>query len=62
VAARKLGPLNDSERPAAIEERDGEVVLLAHGIRHPGIVLGGVTKAIRLGERGTVAQIITILV
>lgn len=59
--AQKLGPLNDSERTAAIEKRDGEVVLLAHGIRYPGIVLGGITKAVRLGECGTVAEIITIL-
>ncbi len=56
--AEELGPLDESGRGAAIARRDKEVVLLAHAIRHPGITMGAVTKLIRLGERGTIPEII----
>ncbi|MFQ5993326.1 MAG: hypothetical protein ACE5NA_12895 [Nitrospiraceae bacterium] len=34
---------------------------LGRKVRHPGLIIGTVTKTIRLGERGTIPQIIDIL-
>lgn len=56
--AEQLAPSDDSERTAALDTRDQEVVMFAHGIWCPGITFGAVAKMIRLGERGSVAQII----
>jgi hypothetical protein len=56
--AEELGPLDDAGRAAAVDRRDREVALLGHAVRYPGVTLGAVTKLIRLGERGTVAEII----
>jgi len=59
--AERLAPLGMSEQSSTIERLDGDVVDLAHLIRHPGIVAGTVTKLVRLGERGSVRRIIDVL-
>ena len=58
-SALRLSTLAGSARAAAIAELDSVAVGLAHDVAHPGSVVGGLTVAIiRLGERGTVADII----
>ena len=59
--AERLAALEPSLRPPAIVAKDLEVYDLARVIRRPGVVLSSATKAIRLGERGTVREIIGIL-
>ena len=59
--AERLAPLTEAEQAREIEQLDSEMLKLARLIRSPGIVGGTVSKIIRLGERGTVPQIIGIL-
>jgi hypothetical protein len=46
---------------SGIDKIDGEVALFGRLVRHPGLTIGSVNKIIRLGERGTIPQIINIL-
>ena len=59
--AKRLAPLDESAQGREIELLDSAVLHLAHLVRTPVGVGRVVTKAIRLGERGTVPQIIEIL-
>ncbi len=59
--ANTLAPLPIEEQEEEIVRLDQEVRAFAELIRHPGFVGGVVTKLIRLGERGTVPDIIDIL-
>ena len=59
--AERLAPLNEAEQAQSIGQLDREVLKLGHLVQGPVGVGGVVTKAIRLGERGTVPQIIDIL-
>ncbi len=59
--AQELAAIDQNDRDQVISRRDNETLGLGHVIRNPGFVLGLVTKTVRLGERGSVAQIITVL-
>ncbi len=59
--AERLAPLSEAEQAREIERLDSEMLMLARLIRHPGVVGSTVNKIIRLGERGTIPQIIEIL-
>lgn len=59
--ALNLAPLDRANRMAGIEKIDKEVALFGRLVRHPGLTIGSVNKIIRLGERGTIPQIINIL-
>ena len=59
--AERLAPLNEAEQSLEIEQLDSETLQLARLIRAPGIVGGAVNRVIRLGERGTIPQIIDVL-
>lgn len=54
--AERLAPMDDGERERAIDQLDRQVAASARVIRHPGWVLGTVTKIIRLGEIGTISR------
>jgi len=59
--ATKLAYMSIEEQEALIKERDKKVLGLAKFIGNPGLVTSGLLRLIRLGERGTVADKITIL-
>ena len=59
--AINLAPLDQANRMSGIDKIDREVALFGRLVRHPGLVIGSVNKIIRLGERGTIPQIINIL-
>ncbi len=59
--AEDLACLEESEQMPKIDELDREMATLGRKVRYPGLVIGTVTKTIRLGERGTIPQIIDIL-
>ncbi len=56
-----LAPLEATEQMSQIDHLDKEIAALGRKVRHPGLIIGTVTKTIRLGERGTIPQIIDIL-
>lgn len=56
-----IKPLSDEQRQKAIVEKDEVIAMFSNVISHPGFVGSLVTKAIRLGERGTTRQRIEIL-
>lgn len=59
--AEELNPLSQEEQQIRIARLDAKVVEIAGLIRHPGILLGATTKAVRLGEWKTPSEIIEIL-
>jgi hypothetical protein len=59
--AEKLAPLDPAEQMSAINELDAGIAVFGRVICHPGFVVGTVNKIIRLGERGTIPQIIDLL-
>ena len=59
--AEKLAPLEPAAQMPAINKLDVEIALFGRVIRHPGFVVSTVNKIIRLGERGTIPQIIDLL-
>lgn len=59
--ALKLALLEQANWMSGIEKIDQEVALFGRNVRHPGLIIGSVNKIIRLGERGTILQIIDIL-
>ncbi len=58
AVAQSLAWLDQAAQVERIAELDGQVARLGRLLRHPGVLLGTVVGIIRLGERGTVAQII----
>ena len=59
--AEQLAPLGRREQEAVIAQLDREVARFARVSRNPGVVLGTVTRAVRLGERGSVRRKIDFL-
>ena len=59
--AERLAPLDAAAQAREIEEIDRKTLKLAHLVRRPGVVGSTVTRLIRLGERGSIPQIIDIL-
>ena len=59
--AEQLAEIDEIDRPRAIEQRDEKILRLGHAIRYPGFFLNAKTKMVRLGERGTIADIISVL-
>ena len=59
--AERLSPLTENEQKDEIAKLDTEVTAFARVIRHPGIIGSGVSKLIRLGERGSIPKKIDIL-
>lgn len=59
--AEELAPHEERDQVSRIDDLDKNVAALAGIVRHPGLKIGSVAKIVRLGERGTVSQIIDIL-
>lgn len=59
--AEDLAPLEEADQVSKIDDLDREVVKPGRKVRNPGLIVGSVTRAIRLGERGTIPQMIDIL-
>jgi hypothetical protein len=59
--AERLSSLTEREQKDEISKLDAEVTAFARVIRHPGIIGSGVSKLIRLGERGSIPKKIDIL-
>ena len=58
AVAQSLASLDPAAQAERIAELDRQVAHTGRLLRHPGILIGAVIRIIRLGERGTVAQII----
>ncbi len=59
--ALELANLSEPEQAERIERLDRTVAAIGRRVRHPGFVVGTVTRIIRLGERGGVRRIIDVL-
>ena len=59
--AEGLAPLSEADQMPKIDYVDQDMAVLGRKIFKPGLIVGTVTKVIRLGERKTVIQIIDIL-
>jgi hypothetical protein len=59
--AEDLAAVEQTDQTFRINALDKEIAMLGGLIRNPGLIAGIVTKIIRLGERGTVPEIINIL-
>ncbi len=59
--ATRLAELHEGSRERAIQQLDSNVVDVARIVRHPGMLLGLVTKLVRVGEIGWVKTKIEIL-
>lgn len=59
--AQDLARLDPSDQMSRIDALDKDIVKLGRLIRNPGIVIGSVNRVIRLGEKGTIPQIISII-
>ena len=59
--AEILAPLGEADRMSGIDDLDKKVVSVGYKVLRPGLIIGGVNKIIRLGERGTIPHIIDIL-
>ncbi len=59
--AEDLAPLEQPDQTLKINELDKQVAMLGGLVLNPGMIIGIVTKIVRLGEKGTVPEIINIL-
>jgi hypothetical protein len=59
--ARDLALHEESDQVSRIDALDQGVAALGRKVRHPGLIIGTVARTIRLGEVGTIPQIIDIL-
>jgi hypothetical protein len=59
--AERLAPLDREEMAKEIDAADQEVKLLAHLVRHPGILASVALVAVRLAEKNDVSHVIDIL-
>ena len=59
--AVELAPLDATAQLSVIERLDRDITQLGVHIRNPGLRVGAVLAVVRLGERGTVSEIIGIL-
>lgn len=60
-AAKRLAVCSDEERPAAEEELDRNVERLGRQIIRPGLAVGAALAAVRLAERASVDEVLSIL-
>ena len=60
--AEQLAPLAPADQNRAIERLDYDVATFARVISNPGVILGAVTRIVRLGETGSVQRKVDILV
>ena len=60
-SATNFWSIPERDWPAAIERQDTRVMALARLVRHPGVVLGSVTRLVRLGEVQDITRVIDIL-
>lgn len=56
-----LASVAEEDQMSAIDDLDKEMAALGRKVRNPGLIIGSVTRTVRLGERGTIPQIIDIL-
>jgi hypothetical protein len=59
--ARDLAPLEQTDKMSKIAALDKDIVMLAQKILNPGLIASATAMIIRLGERGSIPQIIDIL-
>jgi len=59
--AEALAPLEERDQMWRIDDLDKDVAKLGRKVWKPGLVIGSVTRTIRLGEQGKIPQIIDIL-
>lgn len=59
--AQRLAPIPPLQRDTAVRQLDGDVVAIARIVRRPGVLLGSLTKLIRIGEIGTTRNKIELL-
>jgi len=59
--ARDLAPLEQTDKMPKIAALDKDIVMLARKILNPGLIASATAMIIRLGERGSIPQIIDIL-
>ena len=60
--AEQLAPLDPADQRSVIDRLDHDVAMFARVITSPGVLLGAVTRIVRLGETGSVRRKIDILV
>ena len=58
AVAQNLASLEPTAQADLIAELNGKVARRGGLLRYPGIIVGTAARIVRLGERGTVAQII----
>ena len=59
--AQRLASLDVQAQEAEIRRQDANMLDLARRVRYPGLLLSTATKIVRLGERGSVREIIEVL-
>ena len=59
--ARDLAPLEQTDQMPKIAALDKDIVMLARKILNPGLIASATARIIRLGERGSIPQIIDML-
>jgi hypothetical protein len=59
--AKRLAALEGPAQEREIRRQDAGILDLARRVRYPGFLLGTATKIVRLGERGSVREIIEVL-
>ncbi len=59
--ALALANLDERDSQPVISAADNAVFVIGNSIQHPGPIVGSITNFIRLGERGSVPKIISIL-
>jgi hypothetical protein len=59
--AQRLAALSEVEQEREILALDATTVNIAHFVLHPGLLASVLLKVMRVGERGTIADIIDIL-
>ncbi|MGD9139798.1 MAG: DUF5995 family protein [Desulfobacterales bacterium] len=59
--ALDLAPLEQNEQNPIISSLDKDIAMLARKIQNPGLIASAAIKIIRLGERGSIPQIIDML-
>jgi hypothetical protein len=59
--ALDLAPLEQSDQITKIVSMDKDIVMLARKILNPGLIASATARIIRLGERGSIPQIIDLL-
>ena len=61
ATAERFAVLNEEDQQRAIEPVDTHVEGLGRFVLHPGVVLSGLLKVVRLGERNSIVDTLEIL-